>query len=125
MSGAVCVSGEQSAAERHRLIQSFRQSRNGRLVAMVQVAKRAIEMSECNEVVYYGHSFDFESREQSAWRTLLPGKTDVCRYTDLVYGNSLDERILASHGKKRHVVRDFLDLLKQDRERALAELEQL
>lgn len=125
LSGAVCVSGEQSAAERHRLIQSFRQSRNGRLVAMVQVAKRAIEMSECNEVVYYGHSFDFESREQSAWRTLLPGKTDVCRYTDLVYGNSLDERILDSHGKKRHVVRDFLDLLKQDRERALAELEQL
>ena len=47
----------------------------------------------------------------------------VCRYTDLVYGNSLDERILDSHGKKRHVVRDFLDLLKRDRERALAELE--
>lgn len=122
---AVCVSGEQPAAERHRLIQSFRQSRAGRLVAMVQVAKRAIEMSECNEVVYYGHSFDFESREQSAWRTLLPGKTEVCRYTDLVYSDSLDERILASHGKKRHVVRDFMDLLKQDRERALAELEQL
>lgn len=122
---AVIVSGEMPAADRHRCIQQFRRSRDGILVVMVQVAKRAIEMSECNEVVYYGHSFDFESREQSAWRTLLPGKTAVCRYTDLVYADSLDERILASHSKKRNVVRDFLDLLKQSREQAIAELELL
>ena len=122
---AITVSGEMGADERHTRIQRFRKSRDGTLVAMVQVAKRAIEMSECNDVIYYSHSFDFESREQSQWRTLLPGKTDICYYTDLLYRGSIDERIQAAHGKKQSVVREFLDLLKSDRDAAIRELEAL
>lgn len=122
---AYIVSGKTDTETRHRSVQAFRQSRNGILIAMTQVAKRAIEMSECNEVVYFGHGFDFESREQSQWRTLLPDKTAVCRYTDLVYGGSLDDRILQSHEKKRHVARDFLDLLKSDRQAVVHEIEKL
>ncbi|WP_304333719.1 SNF2-related protein [Conchiformibius steedae] len=122
---AIAVSGEMDAAERHRRITRFRGAKRGVLVAMVQVAKRAIEMSECNEVIYYGHSFDYESREQSKWRTLLPEKTDTVRYTDLIYRASLDERILTAHAKKRSVVREFLDLLKTDRTAAIKQLEKL
>lgn len=121
----IAVSGEMDALERHQRIQQFRKSKTGVLVAMVQVAKRAIEMSECNQVMYYGHSFDYESREQSKWRTLLPEKTLICTYTDLVYANSLDERILLSHSKKRSIIKAFLDLLKQDRQQALKQMEQL
>lgn len=122
---SIVISGEMSADVRHERVQQFRQSRNGTLIAMVQVAKRAIEMSECNEVIYYGHSFDFESREQSQWRTLLPTKTAICHYTDLVYEKSLDERILQAHDKKYNVIKAFLDLLKQDRQQAIKDMEQL
>lgn len=122
---AITVSGEMDAAIRHQRIQQFRQSKNGTLVAMVQVAKRAIEMSECNEVIYYGHSFDLESREQSEWRTLLPTKTDICYYTNLIYSSSIDERIQTAHAKKRSVIQEFLDLLKQDRHLAIKQMEQL
>ena len=120
---AITVSGEMGADVRHDRIQRFRKSRDGTLVAMVQVAKRAIEMSECNEVIYYSHSFDFESREQSQWRTLLPGKTDICYYTDLLYRGSIDERIQEAHSKKQSVVQAFLDLLKVDRAAAIHALE--
>ena len=122
---AITVSGEMTADERHARIQRFRKSRDGTLVAMVQVAKRAIEMSECNEVIYYSHSFDFESREQSQWRTLLPGKTDICYYTDLLYRGSIDERIQEAHSKKQSVVQAFLDLLKVDRAAAIHALEDM
>ena len=122
---SIVISGEMSAEMRHERVQTFRASQNGTLVAMVQVAKRAIEMSECNEVIYYGHSFDFESREQSEWRTLLPNKTDICHYTDFLYQGTLDERIQQAHHKKRNVIKDFLDLLKQNRELAITEMDKL
>lgn len=122
---SIVISGEMTAELRHERIQAFRASQNGTLVAMMQVAKRAIEMSECNEVIYYGHSFDYESREQSEWRTLLPNKTEICHYTDFLYKGTLDERIKKAHRKKRSVIKAFLDLLKQDRKQALKQMERL
>ena len=121
----IIVSGDIPPKERHERIQAFRNSQNGTLVAMMQVAKRAIEISECNEVIYYGHSFDFESKQQSQWRTLLPNKIDICRYTDIVYDNSLDGRIMAAHRKKQNVINEFFKLLKQNRKQALTVLEHL
>lgn len=123
--GSIIISGEMPAAERHRRVQEFRGSMDGILIAMVQVAKRAIEMSECNQVFYYGHSFDYESREQSEWRVLLPNKAETCHYTNLLYENTLDERIQHAHSKKRNVISEFLEMLKHDRERALNDMEQM
>lgn len=122
---ATVITGSVLPSERHRLIQSFRQSKNGVLLAMVQVARRGINLSECSQVFYYSHSFDYEAREQSQARTLLPSKQEVCYYNDLVYENGLDGRILQSHDKKANIIQDFLTLLKQDRKQAIETLKTL
>ena len=120
------VTGDVSPADRHAIIQQFRQSACGTLVAMVQVAKRGIDIYEADTAIFYGQSFDYESREQAAARIQAPGiKTAPCRYVDLVYRDSLDERIMKSHDRKENIIRSFLRLLRDDRTNALAEMRRL
>lgn len=122
---AITVSGEQNADERHACIQAFRTSKKSVLAAMMPVAKRGIEISECNNVIYLSHGFDYESRVQSQHRTLLLDKKAICRYTDMIYLDSLDERMLAAHSKKSNIVSEFIRMLKENREQAIKEVEQL
>jgi ERCC4-related helicase len=120
------VTGAVTPTERHEIIQRFRKSPCGTLVAMVQVAKRGIDIFEADTAIFYGQSFDFESREQAAYRIQAPGiKEAPCRYIDLIYSNSLDERIQASHGRKENIIQSFIRLLRESKERAIAEMRKL
>lgn len=112
--------------ERHEVIQRFRASACGTLTVMVQVARRGIDLFEADTAVFYGQSFDFESREQSIRRIQAPGIKDrSCRTIDLVYRDSLDERILASHGRKENIVADLLRLLRENKARTVEEMRKL
>jgi hypothetical protein len=120
------VTGNDAPAKRHEIIQAFRESDCGTLVAMVQVAKRGIDIFEADTAYFYGQSFDFESREQAWHRIQAPGiKETPCHYVDMVYQDSLDERILSSHGRKENIIRSFLFMMKNDRNRAIKEMEEL
>jgi hypothetical protein len=120
------VTGKDRPARRHEIIQQFRQSACGTLVAMVQVAKRGIDIFEADTAYFYGQTFDYESREQAWHRIQAPGiKETACHYVDLVYQGSLDERILSSHGRKENIIRSFLALMKKNRGKAIEELRKL
>jgi len=122
----ITVSGDDTPSERHIKIKMFRESTAGTLAAMLPVAKRGIDMYECDVAMFYGQSFDYESRVQAAARIKAPAvKTTPCAYYDLIYADTLDERILRSHGKKESIVGHFLKLLKADKQRALKELERV
>ena len=105
---AVIIHGGIAPVERHARITRFRE-RGGVLLAMMQVARRGIELYECDDVLYYSQTFDYEARAQSEMRTLLPSPDSHCRYTDLLISNSID----------------FASLFRDDRARALNELEKL
>jgi hypothetical protein len=120
------VTGKDRPARRHEIIQAFRASACGTLIAMVQVAKRGIDIFEADTAYFYGQSFDFESREQAWYRIQAPGiKETPCHYVDMVFQDSLDERILSSHGRKENIIRSFLDLMKKDRDKAIEEMRKL
>lgn len=122
---AAVISGAVPPAERHLRLEHFKHSADGLLAAMMQTARRGINLAECCHVAYYSAGFDYEAWEQSMGRTLLPEKTDVCHYTDWVFNESLDTRIRESHAKKSNIVRDFLRLLKEDRAQAVQFMETL
>ena len=119
----VTVSGDDKPDERHEKIAAFRKSQCGTLVAMLPVAKRGIDIYECDVSMFYGQSFDYESRIQAAARIKAPAiKNTPCTYYDFIYRDSLDERILKSHEKKESIIGYFTRLMKQNRERAFREL---
>ena len=120
------VTGSQPPTERHGIIQRFRKSACGTLVAMVQVAKRGIDIFEADTAFFFGQSFDWESREQAAARIQAPGiKETPCQYIDLIYEDSLDERIQASHGRKENIVRQFIALMRDNKAKAIEEMRKL
>jgi superfamily II DNA or RNA helicase len=120
------ITGDIPSAERHEIIQRFRQSACGTLVAMTQVAKRGIDIFEADTAIFYGQSFDYESREQAAARIQAPGiKKTPCRYVDLIYNDSLDERIQASHGRKENIIKSFVRLMRISKEKAIEEMRKL
>ena len=121
---AVVIHGDIAPDERHTRIARFRE-RGGVLLAMMQVARRGIELYECDDVLYYSQTFDYEARAQSEMRTLLPTPESHCRYTDLIIGNSLDERMRDAVDSKESIAQRFARLFRNDKERALTELEQL
>lgn len=121
---AVIIHGGIAPVERHARITRFRE-RGGVLLAMMQVARRGIELYECDDVLYYSQTFDYEARAQSEMRTLLPSPDSHCRYTDLLINDSIDERMRDAVDSKEHIARRFAQLFRDDRARALSELESL
>lgn len=119
------VDGLVTPSERHGIIQRFRRSTRGTLIAMMPVAKRGIDISECDHAFFFGQSFDYESREQAEARIVLPGKGRPCHFYDMIYRNSLDERILLSHARKSNIIKEFLDKFKCDSPSALESARQL
>ena len=121
-----CVTGSVAPVERHLIIQTFRKSPCGTLVAMIQVARRGIDIFEADTAIFYGQSFDYESREQAAARIQAPGiKDTACHYTDMIYRDSLDERILASHARKESIIKSFIGLMRENKEKAMREIMKL
>lgn len=121
---AIVVHGGISPDERHRRIQRFRES-SGVLLAMSQVARRGIEIAECDNVLYYSNSFDYEMRAQSEMRTLLPDAESFCTYTDLIFTGTLDERMRDAIGAKENIAHQFARMFREDREKAIEELKKL
>ncbi len=60
-------------------------------LATTPVAKRGIDIFECDHAFFFGQSFDYESREQAAARIRLPNKQRPCHYYDMLYRDSLAE----------------------------------
>lgn len=121
---ATVIHGDINPEERHRLITRFR-ANGGVLLAMMQVARRGIELYECDNVLYYSQSFDYEMRAQSEMRTLLPDPESHCHYTDLIIGRSLDTRMREAVDCKEHIAHRFANLFRVDRAQAIDQLEQL
>ena len=92
---------------------------------MTQVARRGIEIAECSNVLYYSNSFDYEMRAQSEMRTVLPDSKGVCTYTDLVFADSLDERMRDALVAKENIAERFARLFREDKDQALKELKTL
>ena len=120
----IVVHGGIPPDERHRRIQSFR-AHGGVLLAMTQVARRGIEIAECRNVLYYSNSFDYEMRAQSEMRTVLPDSEGVCTYTDLVFADSLDERMRDALVAKENIAERFARLFREDKDQALKEIKYL
>jgi superfamily II DNA or RNA helicase len=116
------VDGSTPPSKRHEIIQNFRQSACGTLVATMPVAKRGIDIYECDHAFFFGQSFDYESREQAAARIKLPTKTRTCHFYNLLYSNSLDIRIQESHYKKTNIVKEFIQGLKENRKKTIEAL---
>lgn len=121
---AITVHGGIPPNERHQRIQTFR-AQGGVLLAMTQVARRGIEIAECSNVLYYSNSFDYEMRAQSEMRTVLPDSKGVCTYTDLVFADSLDERMRDALVAKENIAERFARLFREDKDQALKELKTL
>jgi superfamily II DNA or RNA helicase len=119
------VDGSTPPPERHKIIRQFRESTCGTLAAMMPVAKRGIDIFECDHAFFFGQSFDYESREQAAARIKLPNKERTCYFYNLLYRNSLDERIQESHYRKSNIVREFIRKLKENRDNAIQEIKTL
>lgn len=122
---AMILDGSINYLQRHEIVQAFRQSERGTLVAMIPVAKRGIDIYECDHSFFYGQSFDYESRVQAAARIRLPGKEATCFYYDMIYSGTIDERIQDSHYRKTNIIREFVGKLKTDKKAALEELKKL
>lgn len=120
---AYVVTGHQSPQDRHSAVQAFRANPSATLVATTQVARRGIDLYEADTAMFYGHSFDWEAREQAAARIKAPGIKDrPCTFVDFVSSHSLDERVIESYVRKANIVGQFVAMLRKDKEAALKAL---
>lgn len=119
------ISGDVGVSERDGIIEKFKNDDKGVLIAMVHVARHSLNLSECNNVIYISHVFDYEVRKQSEARTLLPFKKDVVFYTNFVYKNTLDSRVIESYFKKQNIISDFNNKLKENKDLFLNEIKRL
>jgi superfamily II DNA or RNA helicase len=119
------IDGTVSSENRHLIIQQFRQSVCGTLVAMIPVAKHGIDIYECDHAFFYGQSFDYESREQAAARIFMFNKNRPCYFYNMLYQNSLDERIEQSHKRKSNIIKEFIEKLKKNPQQTINEIKNL
>ncbi len=119
------ISGDICYQERNKIINDFKKGKFKFLVSMIHVAKRGINLSCCNNAIYYSHSFDYEAREQSIARLLLPSKTDCSIYTNLIFSDGLDGRIFDANKKKQNIISQFFKKLKENRQEAILEAKNL
>lgn len=118
------VSGDLKSQERHAVIQEFKSKNNAVLIAMVQVARRGIDINNANTSLFISRSFDYEVREQAIAR-MYGIDREFKTVIDILCENSLDERILTSYERKENIINKFINLLKLNKRQALKEIRKL
>lgn len=93
---AVALSGEQAPAERDAAVAAFRDPAGPRvLVANPAVAAYGLNLQHCRLVYWYSNPVSPEQRWQGEDRCHRIGQTGSVLYKDLLYRDSVDERVKA------------------------------
>jgi SNF2 family DNA or RNA helicase len=93
--------------KREGTVEEFKEGKYQVMVANTAVIARGFNLQNSHHMFFYSTTFSLENRLQAEGRIYRIGQKNNCMYTDYVYSDSIDEKIIAALKLKRNLL-DFI-----------------
>ena len=99
--------------DRKEQIDRFQKHESKLFIGQIQTGGLGITITAGNIVIIYENNFSLQDRKQFEDRVHRPGQDKKCVYIDLIYKNTIDEKIMEAISKKQkmshYLVNSFLE----------------
>jgi SNF2 family DNA or RNA helicase len=82
--------------KREGSIEDFQEGKYDVMVANIRVIAKGFNLQNSNQILFYSNTYSLENRLQAEGRIFRIGQERACNYTDYVYADSIDEKIVLS-----------------------------
>jgi SNF2 family DNA or RNA helicase len=85
-------------------VEEFKDNKYHVMVANSSVVQHGFNLQNSNNIMFYSNTFSLETRLQTEGRIFRLGQTKPCLYTDYLYEDSVDEKIVSALRLKRNLL---------------------
>jgi hypothetical protein len=85
-------------------VEEFKVNKYQVMVANSSVVQHGFNLQNSHSILFYSNTFSLETRLQTEGRIFRLGQTEPCLYTDYIYENSVDEKIISALKLKRNLL---------------------
>jgi SNF2 family DNA or RNA helicase len=85
-------------------VEEFKANKYQVMVANSSVVQHGFNLQNSHNIMFYSNTFSLETRLQTEGRIYRLGQTEPCLYTDYLYEDSVDEKIVGALKLKRNLL---------------------
>jgi hypothetical protein len=112
---ATWITGTIDKRERAVRLDRFRKGQRHVILMQMACGKFGSNLSIADTAIYFSGTYSIETREQTEDRIVMPGKTGIQLYIDMLSRDSIDETILEGCKEKRASAKWLLDRIQLQR----------